>query len=174
MGCEKVIGICDTEEKCSFVTEELGVSAAINLTNQDVKARLKEIAPKGVNVYVDNCGGSLSDTIILQVWSPSETQHRYFNQSIINFGLNYVWMRGLQIEVMFSWQLCKGQHHSHYLSECAISSMILSSISVLSSINIIHIYVFIARSVSISLKPSLFLPDEEERTSGGMWSDIPV
>lgn len=67
MGCEKVIGICETEEKCTYITDELGVTAAINTSNQDVASRLKELAPSGVNIFIDNCGGDLSDSIILQV-----------------------------------------------------------------------------------------------------------
>ena len=67
LGCEKVIGICETEEKCTYITDELGVTAAINTSNQDVASRLKELAPSGVNIFIDNCGGDLSDSIILQV-----------------------------------------------------------------------------------------------------------
>lgn len=67
LGCEKVIGICETEDKCTYITSELGVTASINTSNQDVARRLKELAPRGINIYVDNCGGDISDVIILQV-----------------------------------------------------------------------------------------------------------
>ena len=43
------------------------MTAAINTCNQDVGSRLKELAPSGVNIFIDNCGGDLSDSIILQV-----------------------------------------------------------------------------------------------------------
>ena len=43
------------------------MTAAINTRNQDVASRLKELAPSGVNIFIDNCGGDLSDSIILQV-----------------------------------------------------------------------------------------------------------
>lgn len=63
----KVIGICGSDEKCKSLVEDLGFSAAINYRQEDVPARLKESCPDGIDVYFDNVGGAISDTVIAQV-----------------------------------------------------------------------------------------------------------
>src|SRR6516162_2042617 len=47
----RVIGIAGSPEKCSWVTEDLGFDACIDYKREDVAARLKELAPEGVNVF---------------------------------------------------------------------------------------------------------------------------
>lgn len=47
--------------------EDLGFSAAINYRQDDVPAKLKECCPDGIDVYFDNVGGAISDTVIEQV-----------------------------------------------------------------------------------------------------------
>lgn len=49
------------------MVEDLGFSAAINYKLQDVAAKLKECCPDGIDVYFDNVGGTVSDTVISQV-----------------------------------------------------------------------------------------------------------
>lgn len=66
-GCVRVVGICGSDDKCRALVEELGFSAAINYRQDDVSARLKECCPDGIDVYFDNVGGHISDTVIAQM-----------------------------------------------------------------------------------------------------------
>lgn len=66
-GCARVVGICGSEEKCRTLVEDLGFSAAINYKLEDVPAKLKECCPNGIDVYFDNVGGAISDSVISQV-----------------------------------------------------------------------------------------------------------
>lgn len=59
-GC-RVIGIAGGAEKCKYIVEELGFDGAIDYKNEDVKNRLKEECPKGLDVYFDNVGGEILD-----------------------------------------------------------------------------------------------------------------
>jgi NADPH-dependent curcumin reductase CurA len=60
----RVIGIAGGPEKGKFVTETLGADAAIDYKNEDVGARLDELAPDGIDVYFDNVGGELLDLVL--------------------------------------------------------------------------------------------------------------
>lgn len=62
-----VIGIAGSPEKCAWVTEELGFDACVDYKREDVAARLKELAPKGVDVFFDNVGGELLDTVLRRI-----------------------------------------------------------------------------------------------------------
>lgn len=66
-GCSTVVGICGSEEKCRALVKDLGFSAAVNYRQDDVSARLKQCCPEGVDVYFDNVGGDISDTVISQM-----------------------------------------------------------------------------------------------------------
>jgi NADPH-dependent curcumin reductase CurA len=59
-----VIGIAGSADKCAWVVDELGFDACIDYKRDDVAARLKELAPKGVDIYFDNVGGALLDTVL--------------------------------------------------------------------------------------------------------------
>lgn len=63
----RVVGICGSDEKCRALVEDLGFSAAVNYRQEDVPAKLKECCPDGIDVYFDNVGGAISDTVIAQV-----------------------------------------------------------------------------------------------------------
>ena len=62
-GC-RVIGIAGGEEKCKWLTEGLGFEAAIDYKSDDVRAVLKKLCPKGVDVYFDNVGGEILDIVL--------------------------------------------------------------------------------------------------------------
>ena len=60
----RVIGIAGGPRKVAYLTERLGFDAAIDYKNEDVNARLRELAPDGVNVFFDNVGGSILDAVL--------------------------------------------------------------------------------------------------------------
>lgn len=62
-GC-RVIGIAGGHEKCAWLTEELGLDAAINYREQNVDEQLKQLCPDGVNVYFDNVGGEILEAVL--------------------------------------------------------------------------------------------------------------
>ena len=59
-----VIGIAGGPAKVEYLTSELGFDAAIDYKNEDVNARLRELAPDGVNVFFDNVGGPILDAVL--------------------------------------------------------------------------------------------------------------
>jgi NADPH-dependent curcumin reductase CurA len=63
LGC-RVVGIAGTDEKCRFVTEELGFDACINHRTADMAAALKEHCPDRIDVYFDNVGGPILDAVL--------------------------------------------------------------------------------------------------------------
>jgi NADPH-dependent curcumin reductase CurA len=65
-GC-RVIGIAGGEEKCRWLTDELGFDAAINYKHQDVTRTLRELAPEGIDVYFDNVGGDILDAALTRL-----------------------------------------------------------------------------------------------------------
>jgi hypothetical protein len=62
-GC-RVIGIAGTEEKCRWLTDELGLDGAINYHTEDVGTRLDVWCPNGIDVFFDNVGGAILDTVL--------------------------------------------------------------------------------------------------------------
>lgn len=50
----KVIGITGTDEKCHWLTNDLGIDHTINYKTENVSLALKKIAPNGVDCYFDN------------------------------------------------------------------------------------------------------------------------
>ena len=63
IGCH-VIGIAGGPEKCAWLTDELGFDAAIDYKAQSVPDALRELAPKGIDVYFDNVGGDILDAAL--------------------------------------------------------------------------------------------------------------
>ena len=66
LGC-RVVGIAGGKEKCDFVVNELGFDACIDYKNSSVKDGLKEHCPQGVDVYFDNVGGEILDTVLTRI-----------------------------------------------------------------------------------------------------------
>jgi hypothetical protein len=62
-GC-RVIGIAGGPEKCRAVTEEFGFDAAIDYREPGLRKKLRELAPRGVDVYFDNVGGEILDDVL--------------------------------------------------------------------------------------------------------------
>lgn len=61
----RAVGLAGSEEKVNYLVEELGFDAAINYKETtDLRKALKEACPNGVDVYFDNVGGAISDTVL--------------------------------------------------------------------------------------------------------------
>lgn len=64
-GC-RVVGLAGTQDKCRWLTEELGFDAAINYkTCDDYQAAIHQACPQGVDVYFDNVGGEILDAALM-------------------------------------------------------------------------------------------------------------
>ena len=60
----RVIGIAGGADKVRYLTDTIGVDAAIDYKNEDVGRRLDELASEGIDVYFDNVGGELLDVML--------------------------------------------------------------------------------------------------------------
>ena len=66
-GC-RVVGIAGDDAKVKYLLDELNFDAAINYkTSPDLYKAISEACPNGVDVYFDNVGGEISDTVISQI-----------------------------------------------------------------------------------------------------------
>lgn len=54
-----VIGVAGSDEKCKWLVNDLGFDGAINYKSDDIDAKIKELAPKGVDIYFENTGGPI-------------------------------------------------------------------------------------------------------------------
>ncbi len=60
----RAIGIAGTREKCEWVTRHARLSACINHASENLEARLRHLAPNGVDIYFDNVGGELLERVM--------------------------------------------------------------------------------------------------------------
>lgn len=65
-GC-RVVGIAGNDEKCRWITDELGFDAAINYKTDPIHKSLKTHCPDGIDVYFDNVGGKILDAVLNQI-----------------------------------------------------------------------------------------------------------
>ncbi len=65
-GC-RAVGIAGGPGKCEFVVKQLGFDACIDYRAGDLKDGLKAHCPKGVDVYFDNVGGEILDTVLTRI-----------------------------------------------------------------------------------------------------------
>jgi NADPH-dependent curcumin reductase CurA len=66
LGC-RVVGIAGGKDKCDFVVNELGFDACIDYKQGSVKDGLNQHCPHGVDVYFDNVGGEILDTVLTRI-----------------------------------------------------------------------------------------------------------
>ena len=67
MGAQSVIGIAGSDDKCRWLCDELGFTAAINYKREDLHKRLTELFPDGIDVFFDNVGGATLNTALLHL-----------------------------------------------------------------------------------------------------------
>ena len=66
LGC-KVIGIAGGPDKCRWVSDIAGADACIDYKSEAVAARIKALAPNGVNVIFENVGGEILEAGLLNL-----------------------------------------------------------------------------------------------------------
>jgi NADPH-dependent curcumin reductase CurA len=61
-GC-RVVGIAGSDDKCRWITSELGFDAAINYKKEDVGKALGEHCPNGIDIDFENVGGDIMEAV---------------------------------------------------------------------------------------------------------------
>ncbi len=65
-GC-RVVGLAGSEDKCRWLTGDLGFDAALNYKTADLGRELRQAAPGGVDVYFDNVGGAVLEAALFSM-----------------------------------------------------------------------------------------------------------
>lgn len=65
-GC-RVVGIAGGNDKCRWLTSELGFDAAIDYKDGGLFKALRAAAPNGIDVYFDNVGGEILEACLAQM-----------------------------------------------------------------------------------------------------------
>lgn len=63
----RAVGIAGGPAKCEWVVKELGFDACIDYKAGNLKDQLREHCPKGVDIYFDNVGGEILDTVLTRI-----------------------------------------------------------------------------------------------------------
>ncbi len=66
-GAAMVIGIAGGEDKCRWLVEQAGFDAAIDYRAEMVSARLRQMAPNGIDLFFDNVGGDILEAVLLNL-----------------------------------------------------------------------------------------------------------
>ncbi|HZS09741.1 MAG TPA: NADP-dependent oxidoreductase [Blastocatellia bacterium] len=62
-GC-RVVGIAGSDDKCKWLTDDLGFDAAINYKTEDVNEALGRHCPNGIDVDFENVGGNILEAVL--------------------------------------------------------------------------------------------------------------
>ncbi|MBX2858024.1 MAG: NADP-dependent oxidoreductase [Cellvibrionaceae bacterium] len=54
-----VVGVAGSDEKCEWLTDELGFDAALNYKTADLENTLATLTPEGIDRYFENTGGAI-------------------------------------------------------------------------------------------------------------------
>ncbi|MBR9980678.1 MAG: NADP-dependent oxidoreductase [Desulfatitalea sp.] len=65
-GCRSV-GIAGGPDKCRYVTDELGLDACVDYKAGQLREDLKTAAPDGIDIYFENVGGPILDTVLTRM-----------------------------------------------------------------------------------------------------------
>lgn len=63
MGC-RVVAIAGSDEKCAWLTDELGADAAVNYKKAWLRDTLRAACPNGVDTFFDNVGGEALEAVL--------------------------------------------------------------------------------------------------------------
>ena len=61
-GC-RVVGTAGSDEKCRWLTDELGFDAAVNYKSDDLAKKIADATPDGVDLYFENTGGAVQHMV---------------------------------------------------------------------------------------------------------------
>ena len=62
-GC-RVVGVAGAQEKCDYVTNELGFDACLSRHRDDLPDALAAACPDGIDVYFENVGGKVFEAVL--------------------------------------------------------------------------------------------------------------
>jgi len=62
-GC-RAVGIAGGAVKCGYVVSELGFDACVDYKSETFATRLREATPDGIDIYFENVGGRVLDTVL--------------------------------------------------------------------------------------------------------------
>jgi len=65
-GC-RAVGIAGGKAKCELVVEEFGFDACVDYKGGNLAKDLRAAAPKGIDIYFENVGGVVLETVALQL-----------------------------------------------------------------------------------------------------------
>lgn len=60
----KAIGLSSKDEKCALLKNKLNYHDTINYRKENLDKKLSELFPDGIDVYFDNVGGEILDTVL--------------------------------------------------------------------------------------------------------------
>jgi NADPH-dependent curcumin reductase len=60
----RAIGLAAAREKCDWVMRHARLSACINYVSENLGARLRQLAPRGADIFFDNVGGELLESVV--------------------------------------------------------------------------------------------------------------
>jgi NADPH-dependent curcumin reductase CurA len=60
----RAVGIAGSEEKCQYVTDELGFDACVNHRTDDFAEQIAAACPDGIDVYFENVAGKVFETVL--------------------------------------------------------------------------------------------------------------
>jgi NADPH-dependent curcumin reductase CurA len=63
----RAVGIAGGPEKCAYVVDELGFDACVDYKGGNLAEELKAACPNGIDVYFENVGGEILDTVLAQM-----------------------------------------------------------------------------------------------------------
>jgi hypothetical protein len=67
MGAKRIVGITSTEAKRQRLIKEVGYDEVVNYRQGNLDEQLKSACPAGVDVYFDNVGGPILETVLGQI-----------------------------------------------------------------------------------------------------------
>jgi NADPH-dependent curcumin reductase CurA len=59
-----VVGTAGSDDKCAMVVDEYGFDACINYRSEDLRGRVREACPDGIDVFFDNVGGDILEVAL--------------------------------------------------------------------------------------------------------------